>query len=97
MTWPLTVFFSSAVAHPFLLICLRVRYSGLENSLGAYNHHHSGLNERTQRNFWQAAKFIYKYEGGIRAFYRGFVPSTIFMMALNYRYLETMIMGVDGE
>ena len=58
-------------AHPILMISYRVKYSGLENK-AIYK-----INSSTQKNVVNAAKYIFKNEGGIRGFYKGFIPLTI--------------------
>ena len=85
---PFLILLSAALAHPLLLLSYRVRYSGHENVLGAYSSATTSSNYKitgkTHRNIWRAAKSIYRNEGGIRGFYRGFVPSALFLIALNY-------------
>jgi len=49
------------------------------------------MKRSTQSNCWRAAKYIYKYEGGLRGFYKGFIPSTIFMLAVFHENILTMI------
>lgn len=64
------------LAHPFRLLSNRVMYSGFENSsMGGVVK--SGAN----KNFFRAVSSVYR-ENGFGGFFRGFLPYSIFIMAI---------------
>lgn len=74
-TWPLFLGLGLLVAHPFYLLANRVMYAGFENSLIA------GVKPSANKNFFRAAGSVYR-ENGLRGFFRGFVPYSIFMVGM---------------
>jgi hypothetical protein len=44
---------------------------------------------------WKSAKNTYKFEGGIRGFYQGFVPGSIFLAALYHADLYYLCTGKE--
>ena len=66
--WPLFFLTGLVLAQPWIVIYKRVMYSGHEAQTV---HLHS-----SHRNMWQATKSIWR-EGGIRAFYAGFMPFAV--------------------
>ena len=84
--WPLIVLGGMLLAHPWYMIALRVQYSGFEKKL---------VKNTSNRNMFQAMRTIYKFEGKFKAFYKGFVPASMFYAALHHETLYQVINGKE--
>ena len=87
MIWPLAFLVGQVFAHPFFVIAARVQYSGFE---GKY--YHGKMPENAFSNMFKTIANIKKFEG-IRGFYKGFIPSTIFVMGMYYADLYYLWTG----
>lgn len=65
------------LSYPFYVVAKKVQYSGFEDKLVQQGK----INHNTYKNSFRAIKNLYKIEGGLKAFFAGFIPATIFVLA----------------